>query len=114
MGVGPMLAKNSDLGGGREKGFRAVTEKLTDGIVSLLAHTFNATEIVARTIMPEAFAVVPMTFTYQPRSLLGKARIATARMALGVKTVKASDAFILGSELGAGSWRLSGGEDHPR
>ena len=90
--VPQLLAKNKELGGsGDLQGFEGVTEKITDGIVSLVAHTFNASEI--------AVSLFPVSLVQKAREAIDRTRFAAARRALGVKTAGISDAFILAPEL---------------
>lgn len=91
--------KNQELGGGTRKGFERVTTELTDGVWSLVAHTVHAVDLVAsifdRTAARDAQGLDGSVLA-EPKTLAEKARLATARRALGIPvTISAGDAFII-------------------
>ena len=95
-----VLKENMKFGGSGEKGFRAVTEKITDGVWSLAAHALNAVEVTASIFgIPTALASKKPDVTAQPKTVREKARAAAARKALGIKATTASDGVVLGAKL---------------
>ena len=80
--------------GGSEAASLALTEKVTDGIIPFLAYALNAAEAV--------IAHLPSALTQKAEQSLMQTRFAAARGALGVKTIQAGDAFILGREFALG------------
>jgi nucleoside-diphosphate kinase len=88
--------RNFEQGGGHEQGFRSVTEKIMDGIYSLLTHTFNAAEIVSSALFPEVYTQEMLTVASKPEMFLTKTRFAAAKTALGVKTFNAGDVLVIG------------------
>lgn len=83
-GLSQFFRENERRGGGTEKGILAVTDKITNGIIPLLAHTMNVAEI----LMP-VIAQIP---------LVQKIHAESARRVLGIDS-DIGDAFILGSDL---------------
>jgi hypothetical protein len=94
---------NEALGGGKARGFRGVTERITDGIWSLTAHTFNAAELVALFfggMSAQKSLDMRGSALEEPQTSLEKIRLAAARKALGIpETISAGDAFIIRPDL---------------
>ncbi|MFH0986081.1 MAG: amylo-alpha-1,6-glucosidase [Candidatus Omnitrophota bacterium] len=93
------LKINEALDGGTRKGFERVTTELTDGIWSLVAHTVHAVDLMVslfdETAARDAQGLEDSVLA-EPKTLLEKARLATARRALGIPaTISAGDAFII-------------------
>ena len=89
---------NFRRGGGREQGIRGVTKKLADDIVSLLAYTNKAKDIILSNLIPAAYAGEPVTLTREPKNFFSQLKIKMLYRALGVKTIQASDALVLDPE----------------
>jgi len=90
--VGKLLAKNKELGGsGTLEGFEGVTDKIMEGIVSLVAYNLNAAEL--------AISLLPAPLAQKAVKIMAQARLAKAREMLGIKTIQPGDVFILGREL---------------
>jgi|GEM_PF-612491 len=92
------IQTNESLGGGRMKGFEGVTRKLTDGIYSLLATALDSTDLIDGFFSPSAHATEAMGLAATPDSMEDAVRLVAAQRVLGVKTLSAADAFILGPE----------------
>ena len=83
-GLPKFFRENQRRGGGTEKGVRAVTDKITNGIIPLLAHTMNVVEMLIPVI-----AQIPW---------VQKIHAGSACRVLGLDS-DVGDAFILGSDL---------------
>ncbi len=88
--------RNLEQGGGHEQGVRSVTEKVMDGIYSLLAHSFDAAKVISSAFFPEAYAQEMLTMASKPEMFLTKMRFAAAKAALGIKTFSAGDVLVIG------------------
>jgi len=97
-----LIEANKALGGGELQGFRGVTEKITDGIWSLTAHTYDAVKLVASIFgMATARAREAFDIASAPATANEQKRFADARkVLLGGKTRGASDVLILAPEFG--------------
>ncbi|MFH1799534.1 MAG: nucleotide sugar dehydrogenase [Candidatus Omnitrophota bacterium] len=94
-----LIEKNRLFGGGGLQGFRGVTEKITDGIWSLVVHTVNAVNAVAAFFGMADSKGEMLDVTTKPRSAFEKTRTAAARSVLGLKSLTSSDGFVLGKDL---------------
>jgi len=91
LGFRSFMEENIRMGGGSENAMRRLTVQVMNGIAPLLANAFNAIEAVVNAVLsPEQ--------TAKALKLIEEKRFAAARILLGVKTVQAGDAFILGPE----------------
>jgi hypothetical protein len=77
---------------------RAVTEKITRGIVPLLVYTYRAKDTILAKLLPSAEAAEAVTLTSQPKDLFGALRLKLLRVTLGVKTLQPSDVLVLDPE----------------
>lgn len=96
-----LIGENTRRGGGSLVGFKRVTEELTDGIWSLVAHTFDATRLVAglfeKTISAQKNDI--SAIAVGPQTRLERLAFSAARSSLGIKSLAPSDGFILGKDL---------------
>jgi hypothetical protein len=88
--------RNRKQGGGHEQGVRGVTEKITDGFYSLLAHSFNALEVAAKLFLPINEATERQTLVSRPESFRAQERFSVAKTALGLKALSVGDVFVIG------------------
>jgi len=86
-----------------EKAMWRLTVEVMNGIAPLLAHTLNAAEAV--------IAHLPVSIAQKAEDALMKARFSAARTVLGIKTIQAGDAFILGREFALGQGFLAAVKD---
>jgi len=88
------FGRNQAQGGGSRAASMKLTETVMDGIIPLLARTLNAAQAV--------IALLPASLAQKASNILTQARFAAARKMLGVKTLQAGDAFLLGREFALG------------
>ena len=95
-----IIRENVRMGGGLMPGFRGVTEKLTDGIVSLVPYTLDATAvtIVMNALVPTAFAQEAFDVAAPATTQEQKRFVDAAKILLRDKTLKASDVLVLAPE----------------
>ena len=95
------MIENERLGGGGVQGFRAVTEKITDGIWSLTAHAFHAVELAAAFFFPTALAQEAFDVAAAPATAHEQKRFEDARKVLLRSSVLGdSDVLILAPGIG--------------
>ena len=85
---------NQAQGGGSRADSMKLTETVMVGIIPLLAHTLNAVQAV--------IALLPASLAQKASNVWTQLRFAAARKMLGIKTLQAGDAFLLGREFALG------------
>lgn len=92
MTLDAFLKANLLRNGGSEKSIRRVMMEVMDGVAPLLAHALNAVKDVVRMLLSTER-------TQQQLNFAEKQHFVASLKMLGIKTVQAGDAFIVGHEL---------------
>ncbi|HQB93695.1 MAG TPA: PEP/pyruvate-binding domain-containing protein [Candidatus Omnitrophota bacterium] len=92
------LLDHERLSGASERAMRAVTEKIMDGIVPLLAYSYEIKNIILENLAPVARVTAPVTVASWPEKFQSEFTVRMLRRSLGVKTLQANDALVLDPE----------------
>jgi hypothetical protein len=86
------------LSGASTRAMQKLTETVMVGVVPLLAYATKAKNVILSNLIPTAFAAETVTLASEPKKLFTDLKLKMLYHALGVKTIRTNDVFVLDPE----------------